>query len=325
MKIVTTTRTVATGAAGLLLLFGAPINVVASEDVPHQPFAQWADTPDYGQFVATLFYERSEAYHMWYGGNNRLQDISLQSNGEFYGNDVQQGFLSLQYGLTARWTFDITLGVTTSAWRYFSPNGQPQHTDGIMDIPLGFRYQIYNETNVPLSWIPTTTFRAGGILPGTYQQGFAFSPGDRSAGIEAELLARKHFGWPGFGMYGDALYRWNHTTHNDHYIASIGFLQNIKGWELDAGFRRLGSPNGSDIEITPNANGTATINYPIYLRENSDSVEAGFSYTTPKRKIKLGFYTSDVFDGANTDAKWWLGGYVTVPFGGRYKIDWSGW
>jgi hypothetical protein len=296
----------------------------ADEDVPHAPFAQWADTPDYGQFVATLFYDRSEAYHMWWGPHNTFQDITLNRNGEFYGNDTQQGYLTMQYGLADKWAFDISLGVATSAWRYFTDNGQPQSTTGIMDIPLGVRYQIFNEQTASSPWIPTLTFRAGGILPGTYTQGFAFSPGDRSAGIEAEILARKHFGWPGFGAYGDALYRWNHTTHNDHYIVSAGFLQNIKNWELDAGIRRLGSPNGENITVTPTGNGLATISYPLYLRENSSSVEAGFSYTTPKRKIKLGFYTQDVFDGANTDAKWWLGGYVTVPIPGRYKIDWSG-
>ena len=287
---------------------------LATENVPHAPFAQWADVPDVGQFITSLHYERSESYHMW--AKNTYHNISVIAHDTTYGIDLQQGYLAMQYGLTERWTADLTLGYTTVGWRYFTPSLQPHSTTGVMDIPLGVRYQIFNETNAPYSWIPTLTFRAGGILPGTYSQDIAFAPGDRSAGIEPELLARKSFGWEGFGMYGDALFRWNHTTHNDHWIVGTGFYQKIKGWELNVGYRHLGTVQGEDIVL--NTDPVArSIYYPRMLRENSDAFEAGFNYTTRWHHITLGFFTRDVVDGSNTDAKFWLAGYITVPFGGK--------
>ena len=39
----------------------------ASENVPHRPFAMWADVPEGGQFLAGLVYQESEAYHIWAG------------------------------------------------------------------------------------------------------------------------------------------------------------------------------------------------------------------------------------------------------------------
>jgi hypothetical protein len=50
------------------------------------------------------------------------------------------------------------------------------------------------------------------------------------------------------------------------------------------------------------------------LREINDSIEAGFNYTTPKRHIKYSFYTRTVFDGNNSDQKFWIGGGIEMPF-----------
>ena len=50
------------------------------------------------------------------------------------------------------------------------------------------------------------------------------------------------------------------------------------------------------------------------LREINDSIEAGFSYTTSKRHIKYSFYTRTVFDGNNSDEKFWIGGGIEMPF-----------
>lgn len=38
-------------------------------------------------------------------------------------------------------------------------------------------------------------------------------------------------------------------------------------------------------------------------------------YTTPKQRIQLGCYTRTVVDGANSDGKFWLGGYLNFPLG----------
>ena len=305
-------RQIATTAT-LLLSAALTQLLLASENVPHRPFAQWADLPERGQFVAGLVYEESEAYHIWAGG--RYYNVTVESAGESYGIDINQGYIALQYGITERWAADLNVGATTAGWRYFS-NGKIESTTGLMDVSFGVRYQILNEAKATLPWIPTLTFRAGAVLPGTFSETFPFAPGTRSAAIEPELLLRKHFGWPGLGAYADALFRWNRTTHNDQYIAVVGLFQQIKGWELDAGYRHLQTITGSDISFdTPGD--PASIIYLRDVREISDSIEAGFSYTTAKRHVRYGFHSRTVVDGNNSDGKFWVGGSIDIPFGGK--------
>jgi hypothetical protein len=287
--------------------------LLASENVPHRPFAMWAEVPEAGQFIFGLVYEESEAYHIWASGHER--NITVHSGGESYGIDINQGYVALQYGITERWAADLNVGATTLGWRSFSPGNQVEDTTGLADWSFGVRYQIFNETEENSLWLPTLTFRAGAVLPGTYSQDIAFAPGVRSAAIEPELLARKYFGWPGLGAYGDVLYRWNRTTGNDQYITVVGLFQQIWSWELDVGYRHLQTLSGGDIFFTNPADPT-TIVYPRDVREINDSIEAGFSYTTAKTHIRFGFHSRIVLGGNNTDNKFWVGGSVDIPFGG---------
>jgi hypothetical protein len=295
-------------ATGLLLhgLAGAAENVI------HAPYAQWANLPDPGQLKVGFHYEESEAYAFW--DSSGRHSVDYIAHGEHYGIDVNQGYISFDYGLSDRWALDFALGATTVGWRAFSnfsTNGAPQSTTGGMDVSLGVRYQIFREGEDNCRWKPDLTFRAGAVLPGIFDENFPFAPGDKSTAIEPELLMRKHFGWTGFGGYLDSLFRWNHTSANDHYIVSAGFFQQIQRWELDAGYRHLGSVGGDDIQYDPT---TAYINYPRAVREANDSIEAGFHYTSPKQKIKVGFTSRTVFDGGNTDKKFWIGGFIEFPF-----------
>ena len=299
----------------LLALVALAPTAPASENVPQRPFAYWADLPDKGQFVLGGVYEESEAYHMWSGGHQH--DITTKSDGESYGTDINQGYLALQYGLTERWALDFNAGYTSEGWRYFD-NGPVQKTNGLMDWSFGARYQIYNESNAPACWVPTLTFRAGAVMPGTYDQGFVFAPGLRAAAIEPEVLLRKHFGWPGLGVYGDGLFRWNRTTGNNQYIISTGLFQQIKSWEIDFGYKHLQTLSGSDI-IFPADNGDLNIIYPRDPREIYDAIEFGFSYTTSKRFWRYGFHLTSVLDGNNSDAKLWVGASIDIPIGGTPK------
>ncbi len=296
-------------ALASLLAFAA----LASEDEPYRPFAQWADVPAAGELVVGLVYNESEAYHIWAG--HQYQDVSVESGGESYGIDINQGFVALQYGITEKWAADLSVGYATAGSRYFSPHGEVTETTGLMDWGLGVRYQVFNEATAKSAWIPTLTLRAGALLPGTFDEYMPVAPGNRSASIEPEVLARKHFGWPGLGAYFDSLFRWNRTTHNDQYIVAVGLFQQIKGWELDVGYRHLGTITGQSIELGPDY----TISYPRELRENRDNVEAGFSYTTSKRHIRYGFQTTTVLNGVNSDGKWWVGGSIDIPFGGSHN------
>jgi hypothetical protein len=312
------TAPVAVAVLTLTLAF----NAFASENEPRRPFAQMADLPEPGQFVWGTLYEQSEAYYAWQQGNNRANITVKANNGESYGIDIRQGYFTFDYGIKERWAADLNLGFTTVGWRSFNPDAGISETTGMMDVTFGVRYQIFNEaldTNSP--WIPTLTFRAGGILPGFYDENLAFAPGNHGAGIEPSILFRKHFGWTGFGGWGDLLYRWEHTTGNDQYITAVGFFQQIKGWELDVGYRHLQATAGSDIIFFGPQAPYNGISYPRDTREVSDSMDAGFSYTTQKRHVRWGFHARKTFDGSNTDSKLWLGGYVDIPFGGKKKQD----
>jgi hypothetical protein len=299
--------------AGLALWAALGQSLLAAEDAPHRPFAMWADVPERGQFIVGLVYDESEAYHIWAG--NQSHNVTWHSGGESYGIDINQGYVAVQYGITEKWAADLNVGATTVGWRYFS-NGKIESTTGIMDTSFGVRYQVFKEADANSLWVPTLTLRAGAVLPGTYSENLAFAPGVRSAAIEPEVLLRKHFGWPGLGAYGDVLYRWNRTTGNDQYIMAVGLFQEIKGWELDAGYRHLQTLSGGDIVLYPDH----TILYPRDVREISDAIEAGFSYTFSKSHIRCGFQTRVVFDGSNTDRAFWLGGSVDVPIGGKHGL-----
>lgn len=292
----------------------------ATENVPHAPFAQWAELPAPGRFVAGLTYQESEAYHIWAGRTQH--DVTWEKAGEEYGIDINQGYLTFQYGMNDRWAADLAVGYTTAAWRTFSndgnTNGAAQSTTGFMDIAFGVRYQVWNETNAHAGWRPTLTLRAGAVMPGGFEKDFPFAPGDRSAAIEPEFLARKHFGWEGFGAYADGLFRWNRTSHNDHWIIAAGLFQQIKTWELNLGYRHLGSVDGEDIAYDPD---TRAIDYPRAPRESNDAIEAGFSYTTQRRGVQIGFYSRTVVDGQNSDGKFWIGGYVNFPLGKLSQAD----
>ena len=285
----------------------ALLPVRASENVPHRPYAQWADLPKPGQFVVGLVYEESEAYRIWAGRD--MHNVTTKADGENYGIDINQGYIALQYGLARKWALDLNVGYTSAGWRFFD-NGKVSSTTGLMDTSLGVRYEICAEGDTEQAWLPTLVFRAGAVLPGTFNQDFAFAPGTRSAAVEPEILFRKHVGWTGFGVYGDALFRWNRTTANDQYMTVIGLFQQIKNWELVGGWRHMQSISGDDIVLNPDN----TIDYPRSVREINDSIEAGFSYTTKRRKLRFAFNTRTVFDGSNTDKKFWFGGSIDIPF-----------
>lgn len=300
-------------SAPMLLMGTQPSQVNALENVPRKPFAQWADVPQPGEWVVSPWYMESEAYHIWRG--NQMENITYR-NPEHYGIDLMQGMLSVEYGITERWAADATLGVTTTGTRSFNATGASESTLGMMDTSLGVRYQIFNEAKETNSWLPTLTFRASGILPGSYDRSFPFAPGNRSAAIEPSFLAKKHFGWQGFGMYGDALYRWNRTSGTDQYIVAAGFMQDIQRWTLNAGFRHLQCLSGEDI----GGSGT-TIIYSPEVKEISEAFEAGFNYRTAKRKINYAFNIRKTFAGRNTADSFWLGAFVDFPFGGKKAAE----
>src|SRR5580765_6269909 len=92
--------------SGICVLAAA--SVLASENVPHRPFAYWADVPAPGQFIVGLVYEESEAYHIWAGHD--YHNVTTHSGGESYGIDINQGYIAAQYGITEKWAVDLSVG-----------------------------------------------------------------------------------------------------------------------------------------------------------------------------------------------------------------------
>ena len=109
--------------------------LLASENVPHRPFAQWADLPERGQFVFGLVYQESEAYRIWAGRDSH--NITVKAGGESYGIDINQGYVALQYGITEKWAADFNIGGTTMGWRSFDPKNAVHSTIGLMDWSFG--------------------------------------------------------------------------------------------------------------------------------------------------------------------------------------------
>jgi hypothetical protein len=279
----------------------------ASETLPRKPFAEWADVPAERQFNIRFSYVEGEAYHVWYGREQK--NISVKKQGEEYGIDPMYGVIAMEYGLTPRWTADLNVGYGTVGTRSYNPGAGSQSTSGILDVNLGVRYQIFHESDAQ-PWLPTFAFRAGGILPGTYNKRFPFAPGSHSAAIEPSIYVKKHFGWTGFGAYGEASYRWMRTSGDDQYTAAVGFFQEICSWNFNAGYRHFQQISGDDLLPVPVG---TPISYSPQVREISDAMEAGFSYTTTQR-WKWGFYTTKIFDGSNTDSRFLISGYLEIPF-----------
>lgn len=287
--------------------------LLASENVPRKPFGEWVDIPEPQQFSVRLWYQEGEAYHIWDG--DRVRDVTLDRGAEEYGIDRMQGIIAMEYGIAERWAADLNLGYGTVGTRSFNARGKSESTTGLLDTSLGVRYQIFRENESGRTWLPAITFRAGAVLPGSFDKNFPFAPGHRSAAIEPGLLLKKHFGWPGFGMYADGFYRWMKTTGDDQYAVAAGLVQEIKGWTLNVGYRHFQQISGKDLHYLGLGQ---ELKYSPEIREVSDAIEAGFSYTTSKRHIRYGFYTRKTVDGRNTDSILWVTGYIEIPIGAKF-------
>ncbi|MDB6112585.1 MAG: hypothetical protein JWR69_4335 [Pedosphaera sp.] len=287
------------------LSFGTLPFVRASDNLPAKPFAQAVWLPEAKQWWVTPWYEYTEFERIWRG--DRKENI-IQGGG--HGFDQNNGMVLLEYGIKQNWAADLLLGYTSLATRSFStPPGSVISTSGLMDVTFGLRWQVLNETNTESKFTPTLTVRAGGIYRGTYQRDFPFAPGSGSVGVEPSVLLSKSFGWEGFGMYGNLGYRDFRSGGNGDAFGSVGFFQNYKGLNFDAGYRHQQNTGGEDIGGSGN-----TIVYSTNIKEFNQLYELGIGYTDRKAR-HFQFYLAQNFNGKNTGDKTIYGIYVTLPFG----------
>jgi hypothetical protein len=294
-------------AAGLAAL---PVEcpLTAGENIPQKPFAQAVWVPEPGQFIITPWYEYSEFFHVWRGSHRESIEVNPHHDG--HGFDQNDGMIEIDYGVAPKWAADVTFGYTSAASRSFNPRQAVQSTQGLMDTTFGLRYQALQEYEADWPWVPTLTFRAGGIYRGKYDSDFPFAPGNGSVMIEPSFLANKNFGWDGFGAYAHSGFRWVRSGGNDQWFAAVGLFQHIKQFTLNVGFRHFANTGGEDIGGT----GT-TFTYSRYIREIKEEIQGGVGYTTPKRHNHYQFYMGKVVDGRNTGAALTFGLYADFPIG----------
>ena len=105
--------------------------------------------------------------------------------------------VAMEYGLLDNLSMDLTLG-------YVRAFGDPIVNDGLYDTTIGLNYGILDEFEYDAVWVPTLSFRFGGIIAGTYDaNGILFPgiPGDKASGVEAEFSVGKLLPYD-FGLTG---------------------------------------------------------------------------------------------------------------------------
>lgn len=289
-----------------LLTITIPLVGSAAENLPSKPFAQMVYLPDCGQWTITPWYQYTEFQKIWRGSHQEHVTV-----GDEHGFDQNDGMFLTEYSFKQDWAVDLLLGYTSLATRSFTPDGQVQKTDGLMDVTFGLRWQVFNETNSSSPFTPTLTLRAGGIVSGTYDDNFPFAPGNGSLGIEPSVLLAKSFGWPGLGMYGSLGYRVMRSGGKDQVFGTIGLSQRYKGFNFNAGARYQQNTSGDDIPGPSN-----TLVYSVNVKEVNEMFEAGVGYTD-KGGRHYQFYLDKNFDGRNTGDKYVYGIYASFPFGGK--------
>lgn len=294
------------------LTFALAAPLFGGENIPQKPFAQAAYLPEPKQFVISPWYNYSEFFNIWRG--TKRESIEVNPGADSHGFDQNNGIVSVEYGIAPRWAADVTIGYTSVATRSFTPDGSVQKTSGLMDTTFGLRYQAFNEKTADSHWVPTLTFRAGGIYRGTYDLDFPFAPGSGSVGIEVSMAAQKSFGWEGFGAFGNMGYRWMRSGGNDQWFAETGFFQHIKRFTLNLGYRHFANTSGDDI----GGSGTS-ITYSRFVKEIAEQIEGGVGYTTPKRGINYQIYLRKTVDGRNTGSALTFGLYADFPIGGKRR------
>jgi hypothetical protein len=125
--------------------------------------------------------------------------------------------------------------------------------------------------------------------------------------------------------FWDASQRYDVDTrsHGEHYGIDInqGYLALRNGiterWAADlaVGYTSLGWRSFTNYDNPGHSprSTTGLMDIAFGVRENHDSIQAGLSYTTARHRIRYEFYTRSVFDGSNTDKKFWIGGGISVP------------
>ena len=239
--------------------------------------------------------------------------VSNPPNGDSL--DQYTGYVSMEYGILENLAGDLTIGYTGTDTDSFG--GESDW--GLMDTSLGLRYRVVDENTAPQKWMPTVSFRIGGIIKGTYDANQPFSPGDGVSGFSTSALFGKGFtfgedGNYGFGVYGDIGYRVRVLPAPNEIFGSVGVYGQLGPVTLTAGYVQVQSLSGLNIGgagFNPAAGPDS--GFPA-LREINYIFQGGVAYTDPGGR-NYQFTVGTSLDGVNTGDKLMFGFNITIPVG----------
>jgi hypothetical protein len=288
----------------LILLLGVlPLFAKATENLPRIPFAESARLPDPNQFVVSPWYYYNVFRKLWIG--DAKTSIEIQPQQDFELND---GMITVDYGVTPQIALDLTLGYTSAATRSWDPQADPKTTEGLMDTQLGIRYRLLDEREFNQWYIPTLTLRLGGIIKGTYDADFPIAPGDGASGGEAAIMIVKTTQPLGVGYYADGGYRLrdNHVPQTIFGAAGLSetlhFNWLITSVTINVGYRGLYDLNGPDFtggRVAGVPHDFIDFHYTRTAQEIYQMGEVGLGMSDKKGR-RYFFSCAHPFDGRNT-------------------------
>lgn len=196
-----------------------------------------------------------------------------------------------EYGLLDSVALDARLGYAFSDF-VTNPVLSPQASlDGMTDTNLGVRWRLWDETiGDPL----TVTFRAAGIIEGTYRTGALNAIGDGGSGGEFSVLVGRFFD-NGFSVYNEVGYRTRNRPVPDEFFASVGGRYSfVAGFSVGVSYQVAESLSGIDI----GSPGFSPARFPA-VNEDYQIVGFDLSYQlAPRTYISVNY--GKTVDGRNT-------------------------
>ena len=266
--------------------------------------AQSAWLPDAQQIVAIPAFTYSSFDEFWMGDTK----VSPLKDGD---ESLRQysGFVALEYGITSKLAADATIGYAATSSTTVLGSGDK----GLMDTNLGLRYQVLNGQGPDAGFLPTVSFRLGGIIVGDYDANTPFSIGDGASGIEISTLLAKEFSC-GFGAFGSFGYRYRVDPVLADLFGSAGIYQRLGGFTLSFTYWNTSALNGLDIGgpgFNPGAGSDS--GFPA-LKEVNQIITGGVGYTDKGGRNYLITVGNNVA-GRNTGDKFIVGAFISLPFG----------
>ncbi|MDF3818871.1 hypothetical protein P3G55_03110 [Leptospira sp. 96542] len=294
-------------------------------------FAQQAWSPYERQIWVRPIITHSEYDSAFLAGQKANYDDNVR---------ITVGSLALEYGITDRLTFDLTVGFgKLGRHKIFDRYGGLQQTPeapdkyGVMDSRAGLRYKIIDEFDSKYAWMPTIAIRLGGIKRGDYDRN-PQSLGDGASGGEANLYFAKDFNFYGFGTLGDIGYRKREKPIPDDILYYGALYKKIfESFFLTLGGRGQVGQEGyafADPRQEPPLNyftypqpSAYGINpYDVYVqdqrpawgrKEDFHNVEVGLGYSDSFGNFYTVFY-SETLSGYNTAKLKTVGFAATLPY-----------